>query len=169
MTRTRRSSPALGLGRLAAGAILLAACGRRNPPRTPDLVDLLNAYRRVAQVSALSKEPTLRRAAGAHAAEMARLGYFGHFSPVPENRSPDDRLAQQGWPPGRPYHELLALADTAEIALVSWQNKPANDRALLDPDLDRVGFAHDGLCWVLLLGEGATPAKQNAPSTVTDR
>lgn len=149
--------------------MLLAACGRREPPRAPDLVDLLAAYRRAAGVPTVSKDPTLTRAAEAHAEEMARMGYFGHFSPVPENRSPDDRLAQQGWPAGRRYQELLVVADTPEKALAAWQKKPAYGRALLDPDHELVGFAHEGRIWVLLLGKGATAAKQGARSTVTDR
>lgn len=169
MTRTRRSSPAPGLRHLAAGAILLAACGRQEPSPAPGLVDLLAAYRRAADVPAVSKDPTLTRAAEAHAEEMARMGYFGHFSPFPENRSPDDRLKQQGWPEDRPYQELLVVAATPEEALAAWQKNPAYGRALLDPDHRLVGFAHKGRIWVLLLGKGATAAKQGARSTVTDR
>lgn len=166
MTRTRRSATALGLRHLAAGAILLAACGRREPPRAPDLVDLLAAYRRAARVPALSKDPTLTRAAEAHAAEMARLGYFGHFSPVPENRSPGDRLAQQGWPADRRHQELLVMAATPEEALAAWKKKPVYGRALLDPDHQLAGFAHRGSIWVLLLGRGATAGERRS---VTDR
>ncbi|MHC4492651.1 MAG: CAP domain-containing protein, partial [Planctomycetota bacterium] len=124
---------------LAACLLLLAACGRREPPRAPDLVDLLNGYRRAAGVATVSKDEVLARAAAAHAAEMERLGYNGHFSPTPGNRSPDDRLAREGWPADRRYFELLALADTPEAALASWKARPAYDRALLDPEHGTIG------------------------------
>jgi uncharacterized protein YkwD len=166
MARAQRSAPAPALRHLAACLVLLAACGRREPPRAPGFVGLLDEYRRAAGVAALSKDPVLTRAAEGHAAEMARLGYYGHFSPVPDRRSPDDRLAKEGWPADRPYFELLAVADTKEAALASWKAKPAYDRALLDPAYGVVGVARRGRIWVLLLGKGATAAKHD---TVTER
>jgi len=150
---------------LALGLLLLTACGEREPPREPDFVDLLNGYRRAAGVAAVSKDEVLARAAAAHAAEMARLGYFGHFSPTPGNRTPDDRLAQQlGRPDDRRYQELLAVADSPAAALATWKAKPAHERALLDPEHAVAGVAHRGRCWVLLLG--ATAGKHGG---VTDR
>ncbi len=98
MAQAQRSTPAPAMRHLAACLSLLAACGKREPPRAPDLVDLLNGYRRAAGVAAVSKDEVLARAAAAHAAEMERLGYYGHFSPTPGRRSPDDRLAREGWP-----------------------------------------------------------------------
>jgi uncharacterized protein YkwD len=166
MSGTQRSAPAPALRHLAAGLLLLAACGEREPPRAPDFVDLLNGYRRAAGVAAASKDERLARAAAAHAAEMERMGYYGHFSPVPGNNSPDDRLAREGWPADRRYFELLAVADSAEAALESWKAKPAYDRALLDPEYDAFGVAHSGRLWVLLLGLRATAGKHG---TVTDR
>ena len=156
---------------VAVCLLLLAACGEQEspqaPPRAPDFVDLLNGYRRAAGVATeVSKDEVLARAAAAHAAEMERLGYYGHFSPTPGNRTPDDRLAREGWPADRRYFELLALDDSAEAALASWKAKPAYDRALLDPGVDVLGMARRGRCWVLLLGMGATAGK---PDTVTER
>jgi len=151
---------------LAACFLLLAACGEREPPRAPEFVDLLNGYRRAAGVAMVSRDEVLARAAAAHVAEMERMGYWGHFSPTPGNRTPDDRLAQEGWPADRRYYELLAAVDSAEEALAAWKANPAYDRALHDPGVDVVGMARRGRYWVLLLGTGATAGKQG---TVTER
>jgi uncharacterized protein YkwD len=164
MARAQRSAPPPALRHLAAGLLLAAACGEREPPRAPDLADLLDAYRRDAGVATLSGDPALTRAAEAHAAEMERLGYYGHFSPVPGHRTPDDRLARQGWPADRRYSELLVLAGTPQAALASWKAKPAYERALLDPGFSVFGVARRGRIWVLLLG--ATAGKRDG---VTDR
>lgn len=83
---------------------------------------------------------------------MDRLGYFGHFSPVPGNRSPSDRLATQGWPEERRHAELLAKADTAEAAFEALLARPENVKVLADPAFRHAGVARSGDCWVVLLG-----------------
>jgi hypothetical protein len=78
---------------------------------------------------------------------MARLGYYGHFSPVPANRSPDDRVRNAGWDGGRAYKELLAQADSADAAFRSWEAKD-----LLDRSFTVAGVGRNGRYFVLLLG-----------------
>lgn len=167
MGRAQRSPPrylAARLVLLAACLVLPAACGEPKPPRARDFLDLLEDYRRSAGVAAPARDEALTRAAEAHAAEMERLGYFGHYSPTPGNRTPDDRVQREGWPPDRRYSELLALADSADGALAAWKAKPELDRALVDAGYGVIGFARRGRHWVLLLG--ATTGKHEG---VTDR
>ncbi len=95
----------------------------------------------------LVADKVLTKAAQGHADEMARLGYYGHVSPVPDHRSPDDRVRNAGWERGRAYQELLAQADSPEQALRSWKAKD-----LLGATFKVAGVGHNGRYFVLLLG-----------------
>jgi hypothetical protein len=123
-------------------------------PALPDeeMLALLDSHRGTLRLEALVPEEALRKTASLHAKEMDRLGYFGHFSPVPGNRSPSDRLAKQGWPEGRRHAELLAQADTASAAFAAILAKPENAKVLADPAFRHAGVARSGRCWVVLLG-----------------
>jgi hypothetical protein len=101
---------------------------------------------------AWAEDDMLGKAASLHAEEMFRMGYFGHFSPVPGSRSPSDRLAKLGWPEERRHAELLAKAETAEEAFEAIVKKPENGAVLADPAFRYAGVAHCGDCWVVLLG-----------------
>jgi hypothetical protein len=123
-------------------------------PVPPDegLVALLDSHRATHRLEALATDDTLRKTASLHAKEMDRLGYFGHFSPVPGNHSPSDRLATQGWPEERRHAELLAKADTEQAAFEAFLAKSENVAILADPAFRYVGAARSGDCWVVLLG-----------------
>ena len=136
--------------------VLAAACGNEQktspPPET--VLGLVNDLRRDA---AVTENEILTRTALAHAEEMARLGYFGHFSPTPQNRTPEDRLARHGWPPDRRYFELLVFANSPEEALAKWVAKPELKKELLDPKYKVAGVVsasgRERTYWVLLLAE----------------
>lgn len=117
-----------------------------------DLFALLDSHRADLGLQGFAPKEVLRWAASAHAQEMARMGYYGHFSPVPGNRSPSDRLAKVGWPEERRHAELLAKAATAEEALKAILEKPENAKVLADPAFRYAGVAQSGDCWVVLLG-----------------
>lgn len=117
-----------------------------------DLTDLVEGHRLRLGVPRLQFDEALSKAAQLHAAEMHRLGYFSHSSPVPDNRSPSDRLAKVGWPEERRHAELLAKADTAPAAFAALLAKPENATVLADPTYAHAGVARSGDCWVVLLG-----------------
>jgi len=119
-----------------------------------ELAALVDGHREGLGLFPLDSHVALADAARLHAEEMDRMGYFGHFSPVPANRSPSDRLAAQGWPPERAHAELLAKADTAADALAAMLGKPENAKLLADPAFGYAGVARSGDCWVVLLGAG---------------
>ena len=135
--------------------VLSAGCGNEqkapSPPKTA--LGLVNDLRR----DAVTEDEILTRTALAHAKEMARLGYFGHFSPTPQNRTPEDRLARHGWPPDRRHFELLVSANSPEEALAKWAAKPELKKELLDPKYKVAGVAsasgRERTYWVLLLAE----------------
>jgi biopolymer transport protein ExbD len=123
------------------------------PVPDEDLLGLLVAHRVKLGLAVFATNEALRKTASLHAKEMDRLGYFGHFSPVPGNRSPSDRLAKQGWPEERRHAELLAKADTEQAAFEALLAKPENVKILADPSFKYAGVARSGDLWVVLLGE----------------
>ena len=141
--------------------VLAAACGSE-PMAAPSPKTALGLVNDLRSDAAVTEDKILTRTALAHAEEMARLGYFGHFSPTPGKRTPDDRLARHGWPPDRRYFELLTFANSPEEALTKWAAKPELKKELLDPKYKVAGVASasgrvepdsERTYWVLLLGE----------------
>jgi hypothetical protein len=136
-----------------------------DPPVSADeeLAALLDEHRSGLALPDFAWDARLCAAAVLHVEEMNRLGYCSHFSPVPGNRSPGDRLAKQGWPKERRYVELLAKADTAQAALDAILANAESAAYLADPAFKCAGVAESGdysqfrrdssaHCWVVLLG-----------------
>ncbi len=117
-----------------------------------DLTAILDGHRLDLGLSRFGSGDPLWKAARLHANEMDRMGYFGHFSPTPGNRSPSDRLAKVGWPEESRHSELLAKAESAEAAFAAILAKPENAAILADPAFKFAGVAQSGDCWVVLLG-----------------
>ena len=147
--------------------LLILACGQEaaeQPQRAPtvirtraQLLAALNAFRKKGGAADLLQSDILERAAAGHAQEMMRLGYFGSFSPTPERRTPDDRLALEGWPEGRRFFEILG-GGSAKDVYAQWTSKPDLAAALNDPTYVGAGLARaarasgEGGIWVLMLG-----------------
>jgi hypothetical protein len=119
-----------------------------------ELRHLLDEHRAGLALPGFTGDETLRKAAAAHAEEMSRLGYFGHSSPVPGNRSPSDRLRKLGWSEERRHVELLAKAATAEEAAEALLGNPENRKLLADRAFTQAGVAQALDSWVVLLGAG---------------
>ena len=102
--------------------------------------------------SPTSHPRSAERGGKAHADEMDRMGYFGHFSPVPGNHSPSDRLARFGWPEERRSRRAAREGKTADEAFDAILAKPENAAILADPAFKYAGVAQSGDCWVVLLG-----------------
>ena len=84
-------------------------------------LDTLNAYRRTLRLRCLEPEERLVRASRKHSEEMVRLNYFGHISPVPENRTPGDRVRREGFSAfvSRPW----TVRDTKKMAVsIAWRS-----------------------------------------------
>jgi uncharacterized protein YkwD len=124
------------------------------PHAGPDdgLFALLDSRRADLGLHGFAPKEALRQTAKAHAEEMDRMGYYGHFSPVPGSRSPSDRLAKVGWPEERRHAELLAKAPTAEEAFEAIVSNRENVAILADAAFKYAGVAQSGDCWVVLLG-----------------
>jgi uncharacterized protein YkwD len=98
---------------------------------------LLNGERTSRGLRPLAMDNRLRDVARAHSAEMLRLGYFSHDSPV--SGSPADRLRRAGLTllfAG----ENLAYAPTVDVAHQGLMASPGHRANILEPGYSRVGI-----------------------------
>ena len=106
------------------------------------LLTLTNEARSDNGVETLEPDEGLAQAARHHAEEMARLGYFSHTSPTPENATVSQRVARSGSFIGT-LGENLALVgevDTAQTTTTGWLESPGHRANLLNPKFTHVGF-----------------------------
>ncbi len=101
------------------------------------LLALVNAARVREALPPLVMDPDLRAVARAHSAEMFRLNYFSHHSPVTGN--PADRIRKHNIP-YRVAGENLAYAPTADVAHVGLMNSPDHRHNILATEYGKVGI-----------------------------
>ena len=135
------------------------------PSPVREQLAITNDYRAMFGHRPLAIVPVICDAAQGHATEMTRLGYFSHFSPVPERRTPYDRMQLAGYPAG--VSENIALCDSAAVAHASWCRSSGHHRNLLDPGHREIGIGADGRHWVQNFGSGQAHQKEPAWGTVT--
>lgn len=108
------------------------------------LDSLANRFRSGQRRGYLEHHDGLRRAARAHAADMALRGYFGHRSP--DGFHPSERVGLLvrdlcGFS-GENIAEIFGAADQGpESFMAMWRQSPDHRENLLRPDYDHVGSA----------------------------
>ncbi len=117
-------------------------------------VKVLNRYRRVLGLQPFEVEERLNAAARNHSREMVDLGYFGHISPVPRNRTPTDRVRLEGYDGGVGENCLAGRAD-GRGAFEAWYHSPGHHRNLVSggPHLG-VGAVAGHSMWTMEAGGG---------------
>ena len=108
-----------------------------DPEAEQQLFDLVNKERTSRGLKALTLDPRLVPVARAHAAEMFRLKYFGHISPV--TGSPFDRLKAAGITDYIRAGENLAYAQSVAIAHQGLMNSEAHRENILKPEYTKLG------------------------------
>ncbi|MGE0708311.1 MAG: CAP domain-containing protein [Planctomycetota bacterium] len=118
-------------------------------------VRITNDYRIMMGRAALEIDPRLVKSARGHAADMTRLGFFDHTSPVAGKRSPSERMAQAGYPG---YGgENISLGSVAPMAThLAWYNSSGHHRNILAPDYWAMGAGQDGQHWTQNFGQQGT-------------
>ena len=116
------------------------------------LVDLTNRYRVMLGRAPLALNPNLFAACRGHADEMDRLGYFSHYSPVPDRKTPFDRMRLAGYRFG--IGENLAKRANAESAHHGWAHSSGHHRNLLSAGHSEFALAGVGNLWVQNFGGG---------------
>lgn len=126
------------------GMVAVTGCGGgqiQMEIRERDELNLHNARRREVGAPQLCVEPSLQRAAEAHAQDMIKRGYFSHTSL--EGKTPMDRAKVAGYN-GYGVGENLASTDSRRTAgeLFSlWMNSAGHKANLEDRDYIHVGVA----------------------------
>ncbi len=115
-------------------------------------VRVLNRYRRVLGLPPFEVEERLNAAARNHSREMVDLGYFGHISPVPRNRTPTDRVRLEGYNGGVGENCLAGRVD-GRGAFEGWYHSPGHHRNLVSggPHLG-VGSVAGHSMWTMVAG-----------------
>lgn len=117
-----------------------------------ELLAITNEYRLMFDHRPLAVVAAVCAAAGSHAEEMSRLGYFAHTSPTPGRQTPYDRMKLFGYSFG--VSENIALVDGAWGAHLAWCRSSGHHRNLLSPDHREIGIGQHGRYWVQNFGSG---------------
>jgi uncharacterized protein YkwD len=117
--------------------------GARDEPAPRPILCLLNAERRGQGLPPLRPNPALRRAARAHADDMARRHYFAHEAP--DGSDPNERILRAGYRDPRLTGENLAEGEKeagAPSSIVDgWMHSPGHRANVLRPGFDEIGIA----------------------------
>jgi uncharacterized protein YkwD len=98
----------------------------------------------------LAVNPKVHKAARGHAVEMGALGYFGHFSPNPEHRTPYQRMSLEGYTYG--VSENIAATPSAADAHRRWLRSSGHHRNILMPGHIEFAVGNAGRLWVQNFG-----------------
>ncbi|GIE74593.1 hypothetical protein Aph02nite_05430 [Actinoplanes philippinensis] len=133
--------------------------GRAAAPAVPgspsaaqqQILALVNEKRKAAGCDPVTLDHRLSEAAGRHAADMARRGYFDHESPSGERAG--RRVTDAGYTWSR-YGENIAKGQgSAHRVMADWMKSPGHRENILDCRLDQMGVglavaADDTPYWV---------------------
>jgi uncharacterized protein YkwD len=128
------------------------------PRGEAELAMISNAYRRMLGRAPLALQPKLFSAARGHGQEMGAHGYFAHFSPVAERRTPADRMRLAGYAEGA--GENIARCSSARDAHESWVHSSGHHRNILHPGFTELGCGQAGDLWVQNFGGGDVRIEQ---------
>lgn len=152
---------------LATQKVTIADNGSTTPPSPSGdettewrkvMLDQINGWRAAAGAPPLAYCRTLENAAQAHADDMVRRNYYGHYSP--EGSTPGDRSAAAGYDATSWAENIARGYQTPEDALNGWRTSPPHNTNMMNPNLTHVGFglaegANDGdEKWVQTFGRG---------------
>ena len=115
-------------------------------------METTNEYRLMMGRRALAINPKIHRAARGHSEEMSKLGYFSHFSPNKERRTPFQRMALEGYTSG--VSENIALAGGPVHAHKLWLHSSAHHRNILSPGSTEFATGNCGNYWTQNFGRG---------------
>ena len=117
-----------------------------------DQARLTNEYRMLMGKPALEIDARLVGCARAHSAEMNRLRYFDHESPVAENKTISDRTAKAGVTGVAVGENIASGYGSANAAFDGWYHSAGHHRNMLDEAYVSIGVGRDGDMWTQNFG-----------------
>jgi uncharacterized protein YkwD len=137
-------------GGIAPAGTLLAAVPATGRPATIEqrILELMNRARSADRLCGrehfvatgpLAFSRDLRRAATAHALDMARRSYFEHRSP--EGVLPKARVQRTGYRPALTGENIAFGPDSAEEVVAGWLSSPGHCANIMDPRFSETGVA----------------------------
>lgn len=137
------------LGFLAMPIWAMAQTGPEN--MGPAARDWINSVRAAQGRAALAISPQLTKAAAAHAADMARRGYFSHTGA--DRSGIDDRVRRQGYRFCYVSENIAKGQRSLDEVLRAWVGSKGHRRNLLNAGADEFGLVRGaGNLWVMVLG-----------------
>jgi len=128
------------------------------------VVEITNQYRMQLGLKPLAISEPLTQAARKHSLEMQRLGYFGHESPAPANRTPQQRCLNEGYRHFR--GENCAMGPpTPRGAFSGWYNSSGHHRNMLGGH-NEIGVGRAGALWTEDFGNRPDLDLDNPPRTL---
>jgi uncharacterized protein YkwD len=112
----------------------------------------INTYREYLGVLPYEFDPRLVAAARDHTQEMVTLKYFDHASPVPENKTPWDRMRKAGYSAGS--GENIAMGKGSERTFWMWFDSPPHHQNMSAVKHTAAGIGNVGKTWTLTMGSG---------------
>lgn len=134
---------------LASGAVvpLASAAAASLSSQELALVQLINTYRQSLGLQPLMVSERCSEAARKHCSDMAKYGFFGHYTEAsdwfPVGADPGVRLNKCGYPSGGAWAETLAAgqAEPAQV-LGAWKQSASHNQAMINPEYRVIGVGH---------------------------
>jgi hypothetical protein len=111
----------------------------------------VNDYREALGLLRMEADPRLVQAARRHSKEMADLGYFGHESPTPDNRSFSRRAKNAGYPSAAGENCAAGTRDGVK-AFGTWFGSPPHHRNMVGASHTAIGVGKWGHLWTQNFG-----------------
>jgi hypothetical protein len=118
-----------------------------------DQARITNDYRLMMGRRAVILYAPLVRAARDHCADMSKLGFFAHESPVPGKTRPWDRMRLAGVEPIG-GSENIAVAGGPQGAFDGWRRSSGHHRNMIEKDWRYIGVGNNGRNWCQLFVVG---------------
>jgi uncharacterized protein YkwD len=118
-------------------------------------VRITNDYRIMMGRHAVEIDPRLVDSARGHSADMTRLGFFDHTSPITDKKTPFVRMAKAGYQ-GAGGENISLGSETPQATHNAWYNSSGHHRNILNAGWTAMGSGQDGTHWTQNFGSHAT-------------